>query len=518
MSVGQTNPLRQQMINMMYLVLMALLALNVSADILKAFALVNTAINKTNAADEKKNLATMDAFAKANADDPKRAGLLYANAKKANDLGEATYKYLEDLKDAIANESGDWIDGTTKTSVKEDQNTEVPSNYFLKRQNGQNGVALKQKLQDFQDQMKKLLIDANGNPNPSLVNIKLDLEPTYKDKEGTVKNWQEYYFEGVPSIAAITELTKFQSDVRHTVAEVNQALIQQIGAQAMKFDALIPVISSPTPSVYSGDKYVADISVGAISNTQQFEATVNGQPVKVESGKAHFETTGSGIGEKTLNINIKYKDQNGEWKNLTTTTKYNVFTGSATISATKMNMLYIGLQNPISVSVPGYRPDQVTVGATPGLNLKKVSNTEYMVNPSPGTKEGVITVSADGKRMGSMQYRVRPIPKPEVLFGTRTGGAMSRGELMTVQYINAGLGAGFAFEGVNYRVLGYTLVFAPRHGQSQFFPVQGNTIPGNLRAVLNAAHTGDMIIITEVRAQGPSGSPVTISGPSITVQ
>jgi gliding motility-associated protein GldM len=482
---------------------------------LNAFTRMNGAIGETNKAYKDRNTVTMSQFLKLYNDDPVRAKVYYDAAVKARQYGDDMYAYLQNLKEAVAKNSDGWVD-SSKAGVTNQEDLDAGTNFMVEKGNAE---SLRKRLLQFQSDMKSVIVDSLGKPVADGIGpaINFDLKDKYTEKDGTQKTWAEYNFEMVPSIAVITELTKMQSEARNDVGEVVDYLIKQVGASSMKVDAYVPIVATSTPAVYSGDKFIADISLGAISNTQQFTATVNGEPVDVQGGKAHYERQSSGVGDQTLNVDIAYKDAHGQMQHLPTSVKYNVFTGSATISATKMNMLYIGLDNPISISVPGFRPDQINASGTAGLNLKKVdAKGNYTCNPSQGTRDGIITVTAENKKVGQMAYRIRPVPKPEILLGTRTGGAISRGELATVSYVNAGLGAGFAFEGLNYKVMKYRMIYVPQHKEAMFFDVTGNTIPGNVRAALQNAHPGDMLILTDVTAQGPTGS-VTIPGPSLTI-
>jgi hypothetical protein len=207
----------------------------------------------------------------------------------------------------------------------------------------------------------------------------------------------------------------------------------------------------------------------------------------------------------------------------TASTKYQVFTGSATIAADKMNMLYIGLENPMSISVPGFSDAQTIVNFGPGAGARKTGPGKYILKPDGSNRLIKVTVAAkmpDGstKQMGSQEYRVRKVPNPEVLFGTKSGGVISRGELLTVSQVNAGLGEGFAFEGLKYNVTGYTFAMSPKAGGNSYFEnVSGNRITGSIRAKLQNARPGDMIVIAQVDVMGPGGKKM-LNGTNFTVR
>jgi gliding motility-associated protein GldM len=517
MSAGGTvNPLRQQMINMMYLVLMALLALNVSADILKAFALVNKGLGKTNNDYAVKNNATMASFEKVYNLDKAKAQKYYDNALAARKQSKIMFDYLQGIKELIAKKSDGWVD-SSKTAIVDDKNLETSLHYFLKEpENGTpHGIRLRDSLKNY---IKTMTALTDGN-----VQVKIDVDDPPKNKEGDTKKWEEYYWEGVPSIAAITELTKFQNDIRTAEGEVTTYNYTRVGAEEQHFNSLIAMVSSETPTVSEGQTYKADIVLGAYNSTVTPKIEVNGAPVKVENGIGKYETSARGAGEQTIKVKIYVKNpKTGVEEPIETESKYTVFKGGATISAEKMNMLYIGLDNPISISAAGFTPEQ-TLPSTSAGSLRKVGNGQYMIKPDANSpRELTITVNvktADGKtaRMGSQVYRVRKIPHPEVLFGTKNGGAISRGEISVVSQINAGLGEGFAFEGLKYQVNSYTLAIAPKSGQSYIEPVTGNRITGASRSHLSNVHTGDLIVVANVDATGPAGK-VILPGVTLTVK
>ncbi len=518
---GSVNPLRQQMINMMYLVLMALLALNVSADILKAFALVNRGLVKTNEDYSAKNKKTMTSFDEIYALDKVKAQKYYDRAKEAQTQSEMMYNYLQHIKDIIASRCGGWVD-ENHTMIEDDKNLETSTHYFLPdREN--HGIKLKDSLVNYIKTMSAL--------TDGTIPIKIDVNPPAKKKdEDKAKSWEEYYWEGVPSIAAITELTKFQNDIKTAEGEVTNYNLIAVGAKEQHFNSLIAMISSETPTVSSGQTYKADIVLGAYNTTVTPRIEVNGNmlpPDKISGGEGHYQTTASGQGEQQINVKIFVKNpKNGKDTFYTTSTKYQVFTGGATISADKMNMLYIGLDNPISAAAAGFTPAQTSVTTTGGGSFKpdpsQHAQGHYILKPDGSAREITVNVSvkmADGtsKKMGSQTYRVRPVPHPEVLFGTKTGGAISRGEIATVSMINAGLGAGFAFEGLKYIVNSYTFAIAPKSGPAHFLHVNGSRITPECRNFLAQVHTGDLVIIADVNCQGPGGKLV-ISGPTLTVK
>ena len=166
-------------------------------------------------------------FDSAYKNDTARIGRLYKNAKTANAISDSLYYYLQQLKDMMAEKAGGWMD-SSKTAIENDQDLEIAENYFVRQKGGTNGEELRKMLETFEFKMRGLLIDKDGRPTPNAVKFYIDTKKERRDRDGVLKQWHEYYFEGVPVIAAITEITKFQNDVRNAQSEVTYYLYNQI--------------------------------------------------------------------------------------------------------------------------------------------------------------------------------------------------------------------------------------------------------------------------------------------------
>ena len=274
-----------------------------------------------------------------------------------------------------------------------------------------------------------------------------------------------------------------------------------------------------------GDKYKAKIVLCKYDSSFKGIITVDGNSIKVTNGVGQYETMVYKAGENVKQVSIvkegvgsaqerMYKDE----------LIYFGTKNRSVIMADKMNMLFTGLDNPISVSVPGYRPDQLLVNSSDSsIRPNTKSGTgHYFISPKIGFR-GIIKVNVsvkteDGtKPMGSMDYRVRPIPKPEILLGSKTGGSISRNELLTISFVAAGLGESFPFEGLNFTVKSYTLVYTPVKGDRKVFDVVGNRISPEIKEAFKSVNPGDMLFFTKVIALGPAGEKY-VNGPAFEVK
>jgi hypothetical protein len=193
-----------------------------------------------------------------------------------------------------------------------------------------------------------------------------------------------------------------------------------------------------------------------------------------------------------------------------------------TITATKMNMLYIGLDNPVTVTVDGYTDNQITVKIDGGGTIKPVGESQYVINPDGSKREISIITTIKTNDRGEQKaaekiYRVRKVPHPEVLIGTRNGGTAALKDLENIHQINAGLGEGFAIEGLRYTVNSYTMIITHQESGNYIEDVNGNRISARTTDEFKNIKPGDYITVTNVDATGPAGK-VMLGGTTLKVK
>jgi gliding motility-associated protein GldM len=252
----------------------------------------------------------------------------------------------------------------------------------------------------------------------------------------------------------------------------------------------------------------------AFDSKQANEVIINGKSFMPTDGVVKYEQQVSGNGEQTIKGHINVVGKDGTKEVPFDPVTFNVFTGGATISADKMNVLYIGLDNPMSISVPGFPPDRTIASASgAGVSLKKVSGNQYHCIVSTRGEISVnVTVKMDdgtSKSMGSAKFRVRKIPTPQAQLGQITSGS---NETVGTIRANAGrvygsLGEGFAYEDVKYSVLGFNIMVVPKRGEPRP-PVQnqGAALTGAAQSLVNGIRSGDKILIFDISAKGPDGN------------
>ena len=356
MSGGKLT-VRQKMINMMYLVLTALLALNVSAEILKAFHLVEVSMEKAGVNIDKKNEAILKAIDKYVENNPTDAKGVDAKkkSKDVDKIAKEALAYVKALKDELVAGAGGRKEGEDGKpdpdgEINEASNIEKHANLMIVKGRG---AEMKIKINDWRKGMINIL------PEADRATVKSDL---IAEDAKNGQSWESEMFEHSPVAAVVTLLTKTENDIKNTEAQVLDELnkgLTKVNIVVDQFEAKI--IPNNGTYITAGGKYSADIFLAASSSRSTFDLNVGGSNVNVESGIGKYEVTASGEGEKKYTAKISQKQIDGTTKSYTAEGSYFVVKPLAVVSATKMNVVYRGLENPISVSVPGYSAIQTKV-------------------------------------------------------------------------------------------------------------------------------------------------------------
>ena len=504
MAGGKLTP-RQKMINMMYLVLTALLALNVSREVMDAFYEVMISQEASIETVEKQNSSIYTAFEAAAAENPVKAGPWRDKANDVKSRSAALYQQIEDLKRGVIEASGgaDEESGDPNKPQKMDD-LEAAPNYFLIQGNG---AKLKAALADYREFMKT---EAEGND--LLINsIEGTFDLSDHKHDGTTISWEQHKFEHFPLISVLTFLTKMQSDVRTSEANVIDYLQKNITASDLKFTGVRTVVMPKSTFVTKGGEYEADVFLAAFDETQNPTVIINGEELEEEDiigGVAKVRFPANRVGETTWNGEIKLV-QNGEEKVFPVEGSFNVAPPSVVISPTKMNVLYRGVDNPLEISVPGVDPSNLIVS---GTGVKKSGNGYIAdVTRNRGGELKISVSVRDGDKtsnMGSKVFRVKNLPDAAGSIFGKTDGLMSA-NLIKKAKVEAKFN-NFDFE-LPLRVTAFQIIVPP------FAPIdcKGNTLSSNARAALDKAKPGTPVIIRNIRATTAKGikpkvAPITI--------
>ncbi len=464
MAGGKMNA-RQKMINMMYLVLTALLALNVSKEVLDAFVVINMGLLQQKESIENKNTAMLNQFSTQLIVDSSNTRLKFLNEEAlnvthlsdelSNEIEIMKIELVEKVDKVDESKAKDIVLNPIKVNRKDDY--DGPTHYFgTNNAPGQNGKAnqLKLKLNEFRSKcmaiVDKVLVKSPNTNKQVLkqdIEKKLDLLLTKDQGSKEYPTWEMQYFYHLPLSAALTELTKWQNFVKGAELDMLTFLWEEIARNAYKFDAIKVAVIPKSSFVTSGSNFEADVFLAAYStsgsqlptitygsgvdtNTMNVQGGVTLAKDQFSNGVGKVSFPVSGVGEKTFAGILQMKDPSGNIKTLPFSTTYNVAPPSASIAPTNLNVVYYGTDNPFSISVPGVAPNQIVVSAN-GATISG-SNGNYTINPTNTTGNITINVSArmaDGttQRMGTQQFRIKRVPNPEILWcGLPSGSTVSK--------------------------------------------------------------------------------------------
>lgn len=500
---------RQKMINLMYVVLMAMLAMNVSSDVLKGFTLVDESLNRSKDNSNLQNEAIYDALEAAMKQNPEKTRVWYNKAQEVRNLSDSLYTFAENLKIKIVKEA-DGEKGDIHNISSRD-NLEAATHVMLAPGTGQ-GEKLKKSIDSFRESILKMI---NDTVQKRIISDNLTTEVP-KSALNLGKNWQEYMFENTPVVAAVTLLTKLQTDVKHAESEILHQLISNIDVKDVRVNQISAFVIPESKTIVRGGKFSAEIVMAAVDTTQRPDIYVGNTLLKASDG--HFETLCNSIGEFTLNGYIEMKNGNGEIIKREFSQPYTVVEPSATVSATLMNMLYAGYQNPISVSVPGVPVNKINLSMTNGTLTKK-GDGKYIAVPSKVGVDAVFTVTAmnEGRsqEMGKFTFHVRKLPDPtgylQIGDNRFKGGRIAKAQLLTANSVSAAIDDGLL--DISFRVIGFETIFLDNMGNIMSEISNSANFTPNQLSRIRSLSRGKLFNISRIRVVGPDGIERTLTSP-----
>jgi gliding motility-associated protein GldM len=493
MAGGKETP-RQRMIGILYLVLLGLIALNVPDSLLDSFR------NITNSLDQStKNVSTsLDGTYKTFEatklkEQPEKAQLLLDRARKASKVADDLNSYIEQLKAELIKEGGGFNESIGDVDARD--NLDISPRIMITNKKAD---VLKEKILATRANLIALL----DKKDQAGANFSLNANPPVQKKGTPDKTWEEAYFgDGIPLGATLTTLAKVQADNKNAESEVVKKILGKIDQAQVTLDQFVPVIAAPSSYIIQGQPYTAKIYLTAYDSHSNPTITVGGSTVPTSGGVGTFTTTASGEGLHTISGNLSVKQVDGPNKTYPFTTTYTVARPSAVVSADKMNVFYIGVPNPVSVSAPGVPKESIHVSMEGG----EISGSggQYVVNvKSIGTAK--ITITGDkGLVLGTANFRTKRIPPPKAIFAGKSSGSTSAANLKAQDRIFARLD-GFDFD-AKFNVTHFTLVIAKPRQDVIIKTGSGNVLSADMHAVLNTVTPGSTVVFRDITAVGPDG-------------
>ncbi|MBA3828040.1 MAG: gliding motility protein GldM [Taibaiella sp.] len=497
---------RQLMINLMYLVLTALLALNVSNEILHAFKVINQSISKSNSSIEDKNTDLYKQI-EANLNQPGQREKVLPFKQKADMVKAASdsmYNFLEVWKGRII----DWSGGKDEEgNIKREDNIDATTLLLVERKGGD---TIKSRIQDLRSRLLGMLSEQDRNAIANQLPIKVE-EPKKSDNNPTA-DWKVGFFHNMPTIAAVTLFSKFQNDVRNSEAQIVAQLFSESHQTELKFDELQAVAVPKTTYALEGQKIEGTILMAAYNASLDPKISASeGHVTKTEKGVAYWETQAHGVGLKTVRGTVTLQTATR------TETKpfefqYMVGTTGASMQFDKMNVFYIGVPNPVTISAAGYSLEDVVLNV-PGATI----------TPGPAKGQFIIMVTQPGeinasimakdksagggaKPVGAVKVRVKFIPDPVAQIAGKTSGGLQANIFKVQAGVIAAL-KNFDFD-ARFVVTSFSFSMLPKHadliGPYNITGARFDT-SREIQEALRRAKPGDKVFIEEITARGPDG-------------
>ena len=501
----------------MYLVLTAMLALNVSAEVLDAFVRVEDGFQQTIGIVRSNNNQSYEDFVLASATEPQKVGPWLKKATQVRKETQQLYDKIDSLKiNLVKSSEGEESlalqgDKVKADSIAKKDDTDTGTRILIGDNNNGKAYELEKDIIDYKNALLAL-IEEDTNKDEALrktINGLLSTEVPRSDDRNK-KDWPSLQFYNSPLVATIALLSKVQLDILSCETAMLNHLFVKIGADDFKFSAVQPVVRANSEYIVKGGEYKAEIFLAAYDpNTESTVIIGNDAPRKSgEDGKVIYSALASAAGIVNRPATIEFVGPNGK-ETQTFTISYQVIEPMATVSPSKMNVLYSGIPNPLDISVgAGVPSDKIRAEVKGGSALTRQGN-QFMVTPSAGSKTLSVVVSAeiDGKwqNMGTSDFRVKPVPPPNAVVDGIQGKTASKGQLASSQGLRAVPPSDFDFD-AKFTISSFEVSVVNSEGYVVDEPSTGAYFNDKHRRMFSNMRNNGQVTITKIKANGPSGS------------
>jgi len=522
---GYKETPRQKMIGMMYLVLTALLALNVSKEILEAFVVVNESMETTNVNFSKKLANTYSKFEAQYQLNPNKVKVFWDKAKIARAYSSQLEKYIDSIKYVVIMKteklkSMEEAKNLPLNTVKRKDNYDSPTRYFIGSSNdGSAGEAriLKEKLITYKKQMLELV----DPKNRSTIKLGLDTEGPFYDALGVKQNWEMHNFYRTILAATVTILNKIKAEIYNAEFDVVNSIYSSVDAENFKFNVIKARVVPQSLFVFAGEEYKAEILVAAYDSTNNPKVKyIFGADTITAANEGSAKTLEGSGGVVWLNIPaggsglqryagyIQVLDPSGNPKNYYFSEEYIVGKRSISISPTQMLVFYRGIPNPVKIAVPGGATD-IQASISFGSISRFDTGWSVSIPASGGPSKVSVSVSAvyGGKRipLGSEEFRLKTIPDPDVTIAGQPDGMIQKNLIISAPDLICAPPPGFDLK-ATYRVISYTFGTTSSTGDYNEFPGQGRTLSQEVIRSIQNAKRKQKIWFDNIKVQGPDGT------------
>ncbi|SDQ05870.1 type IX secretion system motor protein PorM/GldM [Flagellimonas zhangzhouensis] len=501
MAGGKQTP-RQKMINLMYLIFIAMLALNMSKEVLAAFGLMNEKLETSNTSMDSNNASFFASLETKASENEEEYGELYADAQKVKELSDDYYSYLEGLKKEMTADLED-----PKDYVVMDKSDYLDQKFFQGDNLGPEGKKFMEYIDNYRDGVINALPEGKFESLKAAVKARFatgDADGKVEKRDGTRQDWINYHYEGFPLVASLTKMTQLQADIKTTEQEVLKTLLEGELTEAVSLTNFASSLAAPKTAYYAGEKYDGKVIVSKTDKTStpvKAELTLDGRALtegkdyELEAGGIKMLISAGTPGDHTIKGTMTFMQDGNEVPVEVNNTFATIsMPNAAVISADKMNVVYRGVANPMTISIPGIPDNKVSASAA---GLSRRSGSQYIMNPGTG-RTVTITASGtlpDGKGISTKsEFRIKDIPRPAGTVRGESGSVKMPKNNLEISTVSAML-EDFDFD-LNLAVSQFK-VKVP--GQPTVV-VNGNKMDARAKSALRRAGRGDAIQIFDIQA------------------
>lgn len=515
MSSNSANSPRQKMINLLYLVFIAMLALNVSSEVLDGFDQVEATMLRSVKATSQHNDLIFNNLKEYKQQNAEKAQQWYDKGELVKNQSDSLFNYIQDLKQRIAVK----VDGKNGDPTRIKRPDDLNAAYEVMFERGKNDA---KKLVTDIDNYRGFVADMVTNPSiKNIIVSNLSTEPSEKAKENK-HTWAESMFWQMPVAGAITMLTKLQNDIRYAEGQVLADLVKNIDVMDYRVNKLEAFVIPETQTVMRGMPYRAQIGLLAQDSTQRPKVFVNGNYLSDESEGLFVMGTGS-IGKFPVQGYVEMQHGDGSSYKVPFSSEYFVVQPSATVAPVLMNVLYAGIDNDIQIAVPGVAGQNVTASISNGTLTRK-SNDIWAVKPKLGA-DAVIAVTAQiagrSQEMSRNTFKIRPLPDPAPYVNIRKPDGnteryrgskpLAKSALVSADVLRAAMDDGIL--DINFDVLRFDLVRFDNMGFRITTPSSGNKFSEQQKDAVRAMQRGQTVLISNIVVRGPDGIERNLTAP-----
>ncbi|MFI0430460.1 gliding motility protein GldM [Mariniflexile sp. HMF6888] len=506
MAAGNLSP-RQKMINLMYLIFIAMLALNMSKEVLSAFGLMNEKLTESNQATGERNTAFMASLDQKAVDQPEKYVSLKSKADQIDDLASKFNKYLEDLK-------GNMVEGLDDPTDYEimDKGDYLDENFFKGAKLKPGGEEFLAQMAAYRDGVAKILANEKG-----MESVVKDVKEKFNtddvtNRDGIKQSWLDYHYKGFPLVASLTKMTQLQADIKTTQSEVLSTMLQGTLATEVSMTNYTTLMETSKSAYFNGEQFDGQIVLGrkdATTKPNRVELTLDGRKLtekeySIEDGKVKLKVGTGSPGEHKIEGKLIFA-QDGEDIEVPVKTSFATVPkpNAATISADKMNVVYRGVKNPMTISFAGIADNNVNASAQ---GLSRVSGSKYIMDATR-IQGREVTINVTGKIEGQTvsdraTFRIKDLPKPTGTIRGEDGAIKMQRNALEISTVGA------KFDDFDFELPLHVTGFKFKVPGQPTIDVNGNKLDSRAKSALLKAKRGTDVQIFDIEAKAGSVSVI----------